>query len=241
MVYYKMIYLPDEMMMHIFGFVEDKTELSMTCKLFDKLLLDMYKTGNLSNDNDSYYLKHYTKSNHVKYYNFPLSKIHNKNCLNFVMHYSLDKEYSIYFVSELLRQICKTKNNCRHDYIALLSCKITSFMCKSIMELFKDAINNKSFYLLKIVVSNSLNVKNGFARCFIEMFENRINMDVDNIITTMRIIVSHDIITYKELFDQFYKVKEMILGNSQFTRCYPNMLKNCENVIVYFHTSKIHL
>jgi hypothetical protein len=100
--------LPNEIWTHMFGLVDDKTGLSMTCKLFDKLLLDMYRSRQISNINDSYFLKHQTDTYFTDgFVDLVVHKIHNHYCLNLIM----TKAYpgsNIYFkiLSTFNLQVC---------------------------------------------------------------------------------------------------------------------------------------
>ena len=143
--------LPHEIIMHVFGFVDDKTGLSMTCKLFDKLLLDMYRSGQISNINDSYFLKHQTDTYFTDgFVDLVVHKIHNHYCLNLIMtkSYSSSNTY-IRILKQVLKinQITKPKLMCKTvkciDYFATSSI----LLCETLNE----ALNHDAYDTLKMI------------------------------------------------------------------------------------------
>jgi hypothetical protein len=59
-----MEHTPDEVFEYIFGYVQDKMNISMTCKLWKKILIDLFKKPHKIDYNDSYCLKtHYNVKN----------------------------------------------------------------------------------------------------------------------------------------------------------------------------------
>ena len=74
--------LPHEIISIILSHIPDKTQASMTCKLFQKLLQTLYDTHQLSDINDSYY---FSKIPDV----YPLDKICNiksNSILNLIIY-----------------------------------------------------------------------------------------------------------------------------------------------------------
>lgn len=130
-----MNYIPYEIVNHILYFVPDKIYASMTCKLFQKMLHNMYETKQITNYNDPYVLSKHCKGIEVCDVGINcLSKILNHKSLDYFV-YRYDKN-NIFFSENLLLhftiQHCisghiSTPNNIlklvgkldKHDYVFL--------------------------------------------------------------------------------------------------------------------------
>jgi hypothetical protein len=74
--------LPDEIVTHILSFLPDKIYASMTCKLFEKLLMQMFNNKMINDYNDPYYLNKYYTNQNILIINRFLHLITNHNSLN---------------------------------------------------------------------------------------------------------------------------------------------------------------
>lgn len=80
--------LPYEMIMHIIGFVPDKVNVSMTCKLFCKLCNDLYDICDTIKFNDPYDINKFYNRKNILMNREDLKNIDNHNSLN-CMFYKL--------------------------------------------------------------------------------------------------------------------------------------------------------
>lgn len=218
------LYLPYEMIMHVFGFVEDKISLSMVCKLFDKLLLKMYTSKQLSNINDSYYLKHIDN----KFLQDNIKNIHNHNCLNLIMYklYPSNKINYDTFV-EILYQNCITNNISKPKYISKLSKIIPTFIGCSIksFDIFNACIQNKSYGILKILLIKNNGIQSSFGYNILKLSDND-NVVMDFIVS----LVENDVMTYETVMA---KIKVSIMQESCYfpTQKHENFIKRWKNII----------
>lgn len=191
------MYLPYEMIAHIFGLVEDKIGLSMVCKLFGKLLLKMHRYNQISNINDSYYLKHMDNLNDafivVNIYN-----IHNHNCLNLIMYKAnlgLMEDNETQFC--ILYQNCVKNNISRPKYISKLSKETYFEVPISVSRILWVCITYKSYSILKILLEKNADIKDNFVKGL--MFLHAINNDV---VKDIDCLVKNDVITYETVCEQ---------------------------------------
>lgn len=107
-----MMDLPEEMIMHILEFVNDKIYISMTTKLFEKMCEKVYKNSKNLNMNDPYDInKFYCKTNIVNH-NTDIKYMSNHKCLN-CMFYKLfvaknGKIIDIYFDDRHRQNMCES-------------------------------------------------------------------------------------------------------------------------------------
>lgn len=188
------LYLPYEMIMHIFGFVEDKIGLSMVCKLFDSLLLKMYTSKQLSNINDSYYLKYMDNIDEAFIQN-NIKNIHNHNCLNLIM-YNLYLYGKIYYNTRvvILYQNCMTNNISKPKYISKLSKSIPTFIgCfLNSYDMLDICIKNKSYGILKILLRKNNGMRSNFMYNILKF-----NDDDNKVVDLITCLVENDVITYE--------------------------------------------
>lgn len=119
-----MEYLPNEILEHIFEFVGDKTNISMVCKLWVKIVKLMHNKIHNINYNDSYCLKHhYNPHNITERYKYEwfmnidvsnnIPKITNKHCLNYILHITKTVKHDHIYQSDwfnILLQLLKIKH-----------------------------------------------------------------------------------------------------------------------------------
>lgn len=222
------LYLPYEMIMHVFGFVEDKISLSMVCKLFDKLLLKMYTSKQLSNINDSYYLKHLDNIDN-KFIQDNIKNIHNHNCLNLIMYKSYpSKKINYNTLVDILYQNCITNNISKPKYISKLSKIIPTFIGCSIksFDIFNVCIQNKSYGILKILLIKNNGMQSGFGYNILKLNDN--DNDVMDFIVGL---VENDVMTYEIILD---KIKFSIIQESYYyyiAQKHENFTKRWKNIV----------
>ena len=118
-----MDYLPDEMLEHIFGFVDDRMGVSMVCKLWSRIMVDIHKKCCDMTCNDSYCLKHHLNTLNVLYSNHEIKNhklnyyvinklegITSHNSLNYILHLVNDRYITGNDYFALLKQFLMTNN-----------------------------------------------------------------------------------------------------------------------------------
>jgi hypothetical protein len=121
--------LPPEIITLILFHIPDKTQASMTCKLFQKLLQTLYDTHQLSDINDSYY---FSKIPDV-YPSDKICNIKNNNILNLIAYKFLIKNQykyllDAYYIYIVLRQNYILNNISKPDYLIIMLTYV-SFIC----------------------------------------------------------------------------------------------------------------
>jgi hypothetical protein len=118
-----MEYLPIEILEHIFGFVEDKIGVSMVCKLWNRIMVDMHEKCCDITCNDSYCLKHHLNTSNILYSNCEirnhklnhyvinkLEGITSHNSLNYILYLVNDRYITGNDYFALLKQFLMTNN-----------------------------------------------------------------------------------------------------------------------------------
>jgi hypothetical protein len=216
-----LVKLPYEMITHIVNFVKDKIGLSMTCKLFDKLVLDIYKSGKLSNVNDSYYLKHLSNYQNI-------DEIYNHNCLNLVMYRLSNLQYSnLYF--PILARVLETKNISKPEYIATISKKIIGITNIGMKHILHNTITYKSYDILKIIMSNSKPIEQGFLVFFLELYQ---NLNIEDTKKEMTCMIENDVVSYKNIY-HWLEDLIIIAKTKHFYVSNKNIIMQCNELLEY--------
>lgn len=208
----RMDYLPDEILGHIFGFVGDKINVSMVCKLWAKILKVMHDGCCDINYNDSYCLKHHLKSSNIciknkssygKYLlNHNLIKnILNHNSLNYIFHVIYNGGFQFRGVVnindyyELLKQFLITNNISNFR-------AIKRFI--TILEANMNNIFNYSYVTNSETIVNMLLVAN--KNLTMPYISHLLFNDLDNALNTLLNLQNKHIITYAEIYNNVYKI-----------------------------------
>jgi hypothetical protein len=187
--------LPPELISCILQYVPDKMGCYMTCKSWGGYLKQMFKEGQLSDVNDSYYLMKFSKSNIVSIVK-KIPQIHNHNCLNFLS----SKNYVALHTSlTLLRQNCETNNISRPNYIYNLFEKVRRSYPNNIPTIL-DMLIDKKFYDMIKIISKHRYFLNYWARSFVQknLKYSNINDEVKQEIITL---IDMDIATPEQIYD----------------------------------------
>lgn len=196
-------HLPNEIWTHIISFVEDKIGLSMTCKLFQQLLKNMYASKKVSNINDSYYLKKLNRCEYLFIIDI-INKIHNHNCLNLIMSkIILSPECSDrIYIFLILSKAYMINANYKPQYIQKLAenlgnCSdIPLTTCFSLMKAFPY----NAYGILKIMMDSNVALKCHIGEILLRRHFGEKNIHM--IIKDVEKLVVHKIITYDELGHQ---------------------------------------
>lgn len=202
--------LPYEMIDHIVFFVEDKIDVSMVCKMFNKITSDMYKHGRLNNYNDSYYLKHiYTHSSCIKKI---IHHIHNYNCLKFLVHKVLTTNYfnndeELLFI---LQRIFILNNNPDQSLIKSISQSLNNVVCYQIsrIDVLMQVFIYDAYDILRMVMNYAPILKTYLGQTLLEYHVDE--TDINVVIETIENLTNRHIITFFDLYAQIRKLDDRI-------------------------------
>jgi hypothetical protein len=209
--------LPYEMIAHILYFVQDRIYTNMTCSTFNKTLLKMVDTEQITDCNDPYVLsqKHKIISDDFNdSFKQSLPHITNHKSLDYICYVLLRQEsfYSwddIIFV--LLKQFCITNYASHKQCILNIFNRSKRLLYKpvwSYMTLLISAFTHKSWNVIPVLMS-IYDIKFQWRQSIIIRYKYEENIDV--IIDEINFLVDKNIIDYDYAFD-----KILYLYDSQF-------------------------
>lgn len=204
MIRIRVMELPNEMWNHIFGFVDDKTGLSMTCRFFDKLLLDMFRMNMITDINDSFYLKCHNDFSY-KYISNIISSIYNHHSFNLIMSKVIVNQQSCdkrIFMLVILNKAFVINSKCKPQYIQQISQILGD--CSNLKHTMTTAlmtcIYRNAYNILKIMTDNNHTIKYYIGEAFTNKHYNEKN--IYQIIKDIEQLTEHKILTHDEFGKQ---------------------------------------
>ena len=199
--------LPPEIIAHIFHYIPDKMNTSMTCKLFQTILQNTKHTENI---NDPYYLS----KNFNMCYDVQLELITNYNCLNFITYIHIminkyniqnnsvmsesDKFAILSYFSLLLHRHCDINNVSKPDYINILCISLQEYNRKFLA----DIITLKKYLTSPDVVLLIFPYIKSIYFSLISFRLGIINLKPDDIYTEIDFFVENNVLTYEEIDEE---------------------------------------
>lgn len=210
--------LPHETITHILYHITDKTLTNMTCKLFQKLLQNLYDTKKLSNINDSYFLnKHFDNMRHKDL--DQVINIHNYNCLNLIA-YKLFVSKNINVLNEhlmmLIKQNCKLNNVTRPKYMKKMYQDIQTYywvVSKTDTEMLNTTLAHKSYDMLVLLLSVQ-NIKKIYVSTISARFKNE--KDINVITYEIDYLVKNNVLDYTEVYVKLHEYEKIHLQNELY-------------------------
>jgi len=189
----------------IASFVKDRMYMSMTCKLFQDMLQNMYDTKQLTNLNDPYVFKY-------RYQNIKLSdKIkYNKHFLNYVNHHVINATtYDKKHIINVLTHNCKSNNVTKPDDIKKL---IDMYVKDNVITLefgilVYVCLIHKSRDILKLMASYDV-ARVAYAITIFVRYKYESNIDI--IVRDMDRLVRLGVTDYDEIYRQSQNRKNYI-------------------------------
>jgi hypothetical protein len=173
--------LPPELISCILQYVPDKMGCYMACKSCGVCLEQMFKDGQLSDINDSYYLAKFHNNDTI--FSADIHNIHNHNSLNFLSSHEKTK---LRLPAALLRQNCVMDNISRPNYIYDLFENVIQRLSTEI-RIILDILFYKKFYDMIKIISKHQHFLNYWAVSFVwrNMCSCNINDEIKQEIITM--------------------------------------------------------
>jgi hypothetical protein len=200
-----MISIPCEIIIHIFNYIPDKINTSITCKLWRNTLNNLQ----LSDHNDPYFLKtHYNRKKLIGIKKH-MRSITNSNCLNYIFYTLFGAMYftnrkSIYIPDRitkkltvpLLLQYCVI-NKINYCHIKVLMDEMFSYPFSSyndkhvIEELINTTLNYKSYDIL-VILALDRTLK---SQLFVHIIEHFKYESIDNIFNELDMLINNHIVS----------------------------------------------
>lgn len=200
----QMHHLPYEIINHILYFVPDKIYASRTCKLFLKMLHEMYESKKITNNNDPYVLSKYCNSMHCQFHGITvndMAKIVNHKSLDYFM-YRYNKN-NIFFsgnrIMHLLIQHCISGHISNQNNILKLVDNLDIFDCPVLLCFI---FLYKTYDALPIIMSNS-KMKKAWFDCARVIYG--VETNIDSIVVEINMMVEMGIMDYEYIYDYIQK------------------------------------
>lgn len=218
--------LPNEMICHIFGLVNDRMNASMVCKKWNILMDNMYKQNLISNFNDLYYFKRYLDEIGILNIHDEIFNITNHDCLNYIC-YGLQKIRPITKINcscILLEQHCKVNNISNYKFITYLINWHVNF--GKICDMIRTCLKYQSYDMLIF-----------FQKHYPGQFNSHVILyywdktELDTTISTFETLIAKNIFTLNTIYILIFKssifLKEQLLTHFK-TKISPNIIKILE-------------
>lgn len=216
--------LPHEIISIILSHIPDKTQASITCKLFQKLLQTLYDTHQLSDIDDSYFLNKHFPNLNDKDFN-KITNIHNYKCLNLIA-YKLFVIDNVGISSDhtlmLIKQNCKLNNVSRPKYMQKMYEKISLWL-GDYSDILKITLLNKSYDMLILLFSLQ-----HFKKEYIDIMPTRFEKETDINVITYEIdyLVKNNVLDYTTIYLKCHPYTQIPLYNELYKHLEKYVSKN---------------